>query len=225
MVKANVHFSDLIWIRSVVTDHSLLKLSSLVSKIMQTPGFLFKSWGGVLLIQQISFFACTLDVLLVVSLWLYPHLLTWESSRSFSYLGNLLAVNYMQAKNTYLYLYYFQTPIAYWTFSTLMSQRPATACPSLKFCSTTFFIFFIKVIEYCHWQRISFWPNYSGSSELFSVRLTFGLSCLSLCYPILSKNPAKSLKPESPILNIWSFLIPCSRWWLVTLAGLQKKTY
>lgn len=157
-------FSDLIWVRSVVTKHSLLKLSSLVSEIMETPDFLFKSWwgwGDPSNSIDFSFSACTLDVLLVVSLWLYSHLLTWESSCSFSYLGNLLAVNYMQAKDIYLYLYYFQTPTAYWTFSTLMSQKPATAYPSLKFCSTTFFIFFIKVIAYRHWQRISFWPNYS----------------------------------------------------------------
>ena len=149
---------------------SLLKPSSLASKTMGTPSFLLKSWEFLLLLSyRFLFPACTLNVkvLLMVSPWQYTHLLTWESSLSFSHLGNLLAINYMQAKNIHLYIY-FQTPTAYWTFSILMSTRPKTAHPSLKFCSTSFFIFCIKVLEHHHWRRSSLWLNSSGLSELSS---------------------------------------------------------
>lgn len=115
---------------------SLLKPSSLASKTMETPSFLLKSWEVLLLLSyRFLFPACTLNVnvLLIVSPWQYSHLLSWESSLSFSHLENLLVINYMQAKNSHLYIYYFQTPTAYWTFSILMSTRPKTAHPSLKF--------------------------------------------------------------------------------------------
>ena len=40
-------------------------------------------------------------------------------------------------------------------------------------CSTSFFIFCIKVLEHHHWQRISLWLNSSGLSELSSQMADF----------------------------------------------------
>lgn len=134
--KANTHLSDLIWVTFVVTDHSLLKPSSLVSKTMETPGFLFKSWEVLLILSYRFLFLC-----LYFGCGCSPSILTLAVF-SFAHLGELSLIltpgespdcNYMYAKNIYLYLYYFQTPTAYWTFSTLISQRPETAYPSLKF--------------------------------------------------------------------------------------------
>ena len=142
----------------------------------------------------------------MVSPWQYSHLLTWERSLSFSHLGNLLAINYMQAKNIHLYIYIIsklQLPTGHSLF-----WCPRDPKPHIPVWNSLFYI--LLYILYQGFRTSPLTKNLSLTKLLRTFRTLFsngwlqGLSDLSLCYSILSKNPDKSLKLESPILNIWS---------------------
>lgn len=79
---------------------------------------LFKFWE-VLLILPFKFlfvhYILDVDVFSGFSTWLYSYLLTWESSLSFSPVGDLLALITCILGNNYLAIY-LQTPAAYWIF-------------------------------------------------------------------------------------------------------------
>lgn len=179
--------------------------------------------------HHFSFSDCTMvvDVLPGFWSWLYSHLLTWESSVSVTP-GISPGFNYLHA-NFYLSIAtYLQPAIAYWTFFTLMFQRSETC--HIPTWNSLFYnpslVFFIKVLEYHHWQRFAPWPNYSGFSD-FSMKLIFGLLCLSLHYSILARlllsqfnqNPVSLLSdqvPHPPPSHL-------PRWCLITLACLQHE--